>query len=174
MPEQRAFDEFPGNCREVDRDERPLAAVRFGMDAARQHLLAGAALAGDQHRRVEPRDLLHQAHHGLHRRTGAGDELLVLRLHLRGERLDAVAQVLSLAGVAHERPQRVVVELLGDVVVGAELHGLDGRLDVGDRRNHDHFDLVALFAHLPQQLEAADARQPHVEQHEVDAGLTQA
>ena len=123
--------------------------------------------------RVEPRDLLHQAHHGLHRRTRAGDELLVLGLHLRGQRLDAIAQVLSLAGVAHERPQRVVVELLGDVVIGAELHGLDGRLDVGDRRDHDHFDLVALLAHLPQQLEAADARQPDVEQHQVDARLTQ-
>ena len=70
--------------------------------------------------------------------------------------------------------QRVVVELLGDVVVGAQLHRLDGRLDVGDGRDHDDLDLVALLADLPQHLEPADARQPHVEQHEVHPVLAQA
>ncbi len=143
------------------------------MDPPREHLLAGAALASDQYCRVQPRHLLDESHHRAHRHARAHHELLVLRLHLRGERLDAIAQVLPLARVAHQRAQRVVVELLRDVVVRAELHGLDGRLDIGDGRDHDHFDLVALFAHLPQQLQAADARQAYVEQHQVHAVLPQ-
>ena len=36
--------------RAVQRDERPAGAARAAMDVARQHLLAGAGLAGDQHR----------------------------------------------------------------------------------------------------------------------------
>ena len=94
--------------------------------------------------------------------------------HLRGERFHAVAEVLPLAGVADERPERVVVELLGDVVVRAQLHRLDGRLDVGDGRDYDDLDLVALLPDVPQHLEPADARQPHVEQHEIDTVLAQA
>src|SRR4029453_10761244 len=43
---------------------------------------------------------------------------------LRRQRLDLAAEILLLAGVAHQRAQRVVLEVLGDEVVGALLDRL--------------------------------------------------
>ena len=80
-------------------------------------------------------------------------------------------QVLPLAGVAHQRPQLVVVEVLGDVVIGAVLHRLHGGLDLVDRRDHDDLDQAVVLLDDPQDLEAADAGQPDVEQHQVDVLL---
>ena len=59
---------------------------------------------------------------------------------LRRERQHLPVQILPLARVAHERPKLVVVEVLGDVVIGAVLHGLDGGLDFVDGRDHDDLD----------------------------------
>ena len=53
--------------RAVDADERLLGAVGAGVDVARQHLLAGAGFAGDQHRGVGGGDLLRELHHLRHR-----------------------------------------------------------------------------------------------------------
>ena len=67
-----------------------------------------------------------------------------------------------------ERPQLVVVEVLGDVVIGAVLHRLHGGFDLVDRRDHDDFDQAVVFLDDPQDFEAADAGQADVEQHQVD------
>ena len=99
----------------------------------------------------------------------ADDELaLGLVGDLRRQRQDLTVQILPLAGVPHERAQLVVVEVLGDVVVGAVLHGLHGGFDLVDRRDHDDFDQAVVLLDDPQHLEAADAGQPDVEQDEVD------
>ena len=52
VTEQLALEQRLGHRRAVDRDERPVLAPRPLVDRARDDLLAGAALAGDQHRRV--------------------------------------------------------------------------------------------------------------------------
>ena len=67
----------------------------------------------------------------------------------------------------HERQHGVVLEVLGDVVVGAELHRLDGGLDFVDGRDHDDLDQALRLLDLLEHLEAADARHPDVEQHDV-------
>ena len=48
------------------------------------------------------------------------------------------------------------------------LHGLHGGLDLGDRRDHDDLDQAVVLLDDPQDLEAADAGQPDVEQDQVD------
>ena len=99
----------------------------------------------------------------------ADDELaLGLVGDLRRQRQHLAVQILPLAGVPHERPQLVVIEILGDVVVGAVLHRLHGRLDLVDGGDHDDFDEAVVLLDDPQDLEAADAGQPDVEQHQVD------
>ena len=50
-----------------------LARGERAVDLARDQLLAGAGLAGDQHRDVGGRDLLDLAEHLLHRRRRADD-----------------------------------------------------------------------------------------------------
>src|SRR6185295_7097653 len=169
VAEQRALGELARNRGEVDGDERRLRIARFPVDQPREQFLAGAALAENQHRRRELRHLVHQIDDVARDLARADDELaLGLIGDLRGEGQDLPVQILALAGVADERSQLVVVEVLGDVVIGAMLHRLYGRLDLVDRRDHHDFNQTVVFLDDAQDFETADARQPDVEQHEVD------
>ena len=139
------------------------------MNEPREQLLAGAALAEDQHRRRQLGNLVHQIDDVARHLARADDELAFgLIGDLRGEREDLAVQILPLARVAHERSQLVVVEILRDVVIRAELHRLHGGLDLGDGRDHQHLDEAVVLFDDAQHLESADARQPDVEQQEVD------
>ncbi len=88
--------------------------------------------------------------------------------HLRAERHDLTIEILPLAGIAHERPQFVVVEVLGDVVIRPVLHRLHGGLDFVDRRDHDALDQAVVLLDDAKDVEAADAWQADVLQHHVD------
>ena len=111
--------------------------------------------------RTRSSDLAHRAARAGHERP------LALVGHLGAQRHHLPVQVRALGGVAHERQHGVVLEVLGDVVVGAELHRPDGGLDLVDGRDHDDLDQALRLLDLPQHLEAADARHPDVEQHHV-------
>ena len=61
VAEQLAFQKRLGDGGAVEADERPFAALAGKVDGAGDQLLAGAAFAADQHRRVgrrDPADLL--------------------------------------------------------------------------------------------------------------------
>ena len=109
------------------------------------------------------------------RHLARSDDELALGLirDLRRQRQDLAVQILPLAGVADERPQLVVIEVLGDVVVGAVLHRLHGGFDFVDRRDHDDLDEAVVFLDDPQHLEPADAGQPDIQQDEVDVLLVE-
>src|SRR5678815_4391417 len=63
VAEQLALEQVLWNRPAVDRDEWLAVAGRAVVDLARDQLLAGAGLAGDQHRDVGRRDLLDLAEH---------------------------------------------------------------------------------------------------------------
>ena len=86
---------------------------------------------------------------------------------------DLAVQVLPVARVLHQGAQLVVVEVLCDVVVSAVLHGLHGGFDLGDGRDHEDLDQAVVLLDDPEDFEAADARQPDVEQHQVDVFAVQ-
>ena len=52
VSEQFRFKQLGGNRRAVDRHKRAIAARAKGMQGARHQLLAGAGLAGNDHRRI--------------------------------------------------------------------------------------------------------------------------
>src|SRR5262249_39047608 len=60
VSEQRALRELAGNRGEVDGNERRVRIRRFLVNEPRQQLLAGSALAEDQHGRRQLRDLVDQ------------------------------------------------------------------------------------------------------------------
>ena len=147
-------------------------AARLAVQQPREQLLARAALAEDQHRRRQLRHLVHEIDDVADLLARADQELaLALLGDLRAEGDDLAVEILPLAGVAHERPQLVVVEVLGDVVIGAVLHRLHGGLDLVDRRDHDALDQAVVLLDDPQHVEAADAREPDVEQDQIDVFL---
>ena len=53
-------------------------------------------------------------------------------------------------------------------MIGTVLHRLHGGLDFGDRRDHQDLDQAIVFLDDAKHFEAADAGQPHVEQHQID------
>ena len=73
VAEQLRLEQVLGDGAAVDGDERALGARRAAVELARDQLLAGAGLAGDEHRDVGGRDLLDLAEDLLHaRRTSRG------------------------------------------------------------------------------------------------------
>ena len=144
------------------------------MEQPRQQLLAGAALAQDQHRRRQLGHPLHEIDDVADLLARADQELaLALLGDLRAQGDDLAVEILPLAGIPHQRPELVVVEILGDVVVGAVLHRLHRGLDLVDRRDHDALDEAVVLLDDPQHVEAADARQADVLQDEVDVLVLQ-
>ena len=142
---------------------------RLLVEEARQELLARAALAENQHGRRELGDLVHELDDLADLPARPDVELAVALLgDLRAERHHLAVQVLPLAGVAHERAQLVVVEVLRDVVIGAVLHRLHGGLDFVDGRDHDALDQAVVLLDDAKDVEAADAGQADVLQHHVD------
>src|SRR5690606_6496766 len=91
VAEQLALEQGVGDRRAVDRHERGRAADTATMERARDQLLAGAALAGDQYRRVGLARAGDQVVELLHRRAGAEQALEAALLG------DDLAQLLDLA-----------------------------------------------------------------------------
>ena len=139
------------------------------MDQPGNHLLAGAGFAGDQNRRLRRRDLnrgLDQARH----RLGAADQ--VLPVESVGETLLEESILLLETAVLHRPlyrpPELVEIERLGQVVVGAFLERLHGRLH-GGVGGHDH-DGDSRIERLDfgQRREARNLDHPDIHQDQVE------
>ena len=132
MAEQLALEQFGRQARTVDGDERGRGARPARVDRPRQHALARAALAADQHGRLRRRDLERDVQRLPHRRLRGlqvrlGDDRADLLLEVRDVRLEAAE-----AGDAVEDEAELVGrERLGQVVERAAPHRLDRRLDGG-------------------------------------------
>ena len=79
VAEQLALDQLARDRRHVDRDERAVAALAVVVQRAGDQLLAGAALAGDQHGEVGVHQPGDDAVDLLHRRRAADERQLLLR-----------------------------------------------------------------------------------------------
>jgi hypothetical protein len=169
VAEELGLHEPVGDGREVHRHERLLAARALAVEGPRHQLLAGAALARDEHGRVRLRDLgdaLVQAHH---RGVAAHEGLEALPpVELRAEVLDLGLQAAVLHGGAGEAEDLVHLEGLHDVVERALLHALDGRPHVGQRGHQDHRERLVHGQQARQHDGSRLAGKPHVEEDHVD------
>ena len=111
-----------GMRRAVDRDERPLAAPAARVERARDQLLAGAALAGDQHRGVGVGDPLDQRR-ATCASPGSSPSSVVEAPRLGDARGAGAsprrASVRCCTARAERERERVDLDRLGDEVVGA-------------------------------------------------------
>src|SRR5664280_3045060 len=99
VAEQLGLQQILRDRRAIDRDERLLGALRARMQVARQHFLARAAFAGDQHGGIRAGDLLGELDHACHR-VVAIDHLAPVVGDGRREMIyrdDAMASVVKLA-----------------------------------------------------------------------------
>ncbi len=156
---QEVVRERPG----VDDDEGLVRARGVGVDGLGHQLLARSALADHEDGRARGRGLRDQAEHLLHARALAhdlGEAGLVL------ERAPQVAVLVLepplLQPVAQDVQHLFVLEGLGDVVEGALLHGLDGRLHGGESGDHQDDEVGIDLFQLLEHVQAAQLRQHDV------------
>ena len=124
VAEQLTFEERLRDGAAVDLQEGRALAVALLVQGAGDQLLARAALAGHQHSGGLGRDLLDEIVDLAHR-PGAADQ----RVATGGVLVNlAAAHLLDGQGLADDLAQLVLIEGLGDVVLGAELDRLHRRV----------------------------------------------
>ena len=155
-----------GIAAELTATKGPALRALAACSAARDQLLAGAALAGHQHRHVAARHAP-DGLEGLEQGRAAPDQPLARRAAAR----DLAAQRTHLA-LERARTQRLLdqrtrllgAEGLGQVVERAALHGLDGVLEGVLRRHDDHGDVAAARLHVVEEVEAGRPGHAQVEE----------
>ncbi len=167
VAEELRLDQLFGDRRAVDADEWLVAPRRAVVDGARHELLAGAALARDQHRggsRRRALDRLAQAAHG----RRASHQRLHAALRDGAPLLAGVpTQAPGFDRVAQREQNPVALERFLEEVEGAAAGRFDRGRHVGVAADHQHRHVVAALAQLPQGLEPVHLRHPEVEQHRV-------
>ena len=154
--------------RAVQRQERRLGPGAVLVDGAGDQFLAGAALAGDQHGHVLGGDAADGLVHLAHGRAGADDG--PVHVGVRGGLGDhgrLAHPPGHLQRLADHPPQLVRVERLEQVVVGALLHRLDGRVRGLGHGDEDDRDARVDAADLLVDLQAGLVGQAQVEENDV-------
>ena len=142
------------------------------MQRARDQLLAGAGLAGHEHRRAAARGAAHQIEHAAHGRA--------LRDH--AVEREALAQLGAQEAVlarearhvqrpAHQLNQLLVLEGLLHVVEGALAHGRERGRHGRVRGHQDHGQLRIERARAAQHLEPVRTRHTQIGDEAVDGIL---
>ena len=134
VPEQLALEQLGRQRRAVDLDERLGPARGPPVQLARDHFLADAALAGEEHADVAVGDAVDHRQHVPHRGARAPAHLRAVRGlgDLRGQPCDLARERRVLERAVDRRLERRVVQRrrlvgLDDVVDRAEPHGVDDR-----------------------------------------------
>src|SRR5712692_11158065 len=174
VAEQLRFDQRVGNGRHVDGDEGLVAPRAAPMDGPGDQLLAGAALAGDEHgcRGLgDLRDQLIDTHHlgmatnqalegiGAFPSAGSGRRPQTEHLALERPRLERALD---------EEVEIVHGEGFHEVVVGAQPRGVDGGPHVPNGRGEDHHDRRVEGLDPRQNLDARLPGHPLIEHDHVN------
>ena len=163
VAEQGGFEQVFGNRGAVDRHEGFGAARRVGVDVAREHFLAGARFAGQQHGGVGVGDL-------------AGQRQQLARASVFDHRAGSTG---GGAGVApHMGEQHFRLEGFEEEIAGAALHRGDRLFDIAKGRHQHHRQLWQTVADLAEQgqpvhrfhLEIADDEVEHAATERVERG----
>ena len=129
------------NGRAVDLDERFVAAGRLGVNHARNHFLAGSALAAYQHGGVGIGHLLDRIFYIFHFRTGAEQHVKIsLPPHLVAQLSHLGAQSLPIDELVNALIEVARFEGFGDVVVGSQFGGAKNEFRGALPRDHDDGD----------------------------------
>ena len=139
------------------------------MDRARDHVLADAAFAGQQHRGARGR----HAHDGrenlLHRGAAADDVFELIALAQRFAQLAIfVAQLADFERFFHHHGQVIERKRLGQEIDRAVLHRLHGVFHGAEGGHHDHRRVGVLRLQFFEQRQAVHAGQLQVGQDQVD------
>src|SRR5689334_6617136 len=169
MTEQLRLEQRLRDRRAIDPDER-LAPARAGaVNRARNHFLAGPAFTCDQYGRVvlgDAGDERERLTHG----TAFYDQAPLGRPHgeLRPEPGDFLPQPLALGSFAEREHDFVRPERLGEIVVGALLHGGDGGVLTAVGAHDDDERTATALAIVPQEGETIHLGHAYIAENQIE------
>src|ERR1035437_6764232 len=168
MAEEFALEQLFGNRGAIDRKKRLLATVAVMINRAGDEFLAGAAFTGDERGGVAGGHLTDELENLLHRLTATDDaEFVILGFEQRLIRHDLLHVVCGLERVGDDFLELQRVERLEQIIVGAELHRLNGRLRraVGGHQNDEELRIGG--ADPAERFESVHTAHAHIHEHEV-------
>lgn len=171
VAEHFALDELAGDGGAVHFFERSARALGREVDGAGHELLAGAALASDEHRRVGAGgfgDLIAEFRH----RAAVADQIADLA-RLRAQRVGLRLGADHAEGVLDDEQEAIGGEGFFKEVDGAEARGFDGRVDRRVAAHHDDGDVVVRGAEALEERDAVAVGERHIEERDVVASLAE-
>ena len=138
------------------------------MQRARDQFLPGPAFAGDERRRVGCGKLPNELENLLHGLASSYDAQFIILLfeqRLVGDHLLHVPG--RLERVEDNFLELGNVERFEQVIVGAQLHRLDGRLGRAIGRHQDHEQFGIHLPYPPQGLQSVNSAHPDVHDHQI-------
>jgi len=170
VAEELAFHQGFGDPAAVDGDKGTIAAIAFLVDRPGDQLFAGAAFPGNEHVGLGLGQLRDHLIDMLHGRAVADDhsEMHIL-LELVAEGLLLLLHRSQFEGLGQRLQQFVVVERLGNVVVGALVHGVDGGLGGRICGNHDDDRAGMMLLAGLQHVQSRNIPQADVAENQVVA-----
>ena len=168
VAEQLAFQQRLGDGGAVDGQERLVGPAAVVVQGPGHQFLAGAALAQDQHVDVLRGDPADGLAHLLHDRAAADDAVAAVLGRQHGRH---VHQPGRLEGPVEHLAEAVEVHRLDQVIEGAALHGLDGRLGGAVGRDEDDRPFGVEGLDLLEDIQAGAVGQLQVEHDHVRAVL---
>ena len=176
VAEEFALEQLARDRRRVHRDEGARRARRRLVDRARHQFLAGAALAGDQHRDVA-RGHASDRLEDLEDRAAAADQAIAraarAAAHFAAQRAHLALERARAQRLLDQRQHRGHLERLHQIVERAALHRLDGVLERVLRGDHHHRGFGSHAAQAVEQLEAGGLGHADVEEGDVEAAARQ-
>jgi hypothetical protein len=174
MPEQLVLEQLVGQGGAAHGDERLPRPGAARVDGLRRQLLAGAALAGDQHGAIhlgEAGEPLLQ----LPYRAAVADDAVGRRglAHLGFEPCHFLGESPLVERIAHAEQELLVLERLADEIEGAQLDGLDGGREGAEGGHQDDLDLGLLLLDHPEQIHPGHRIHPQVRDDQIEAALAQ-
>ncbi len=161
VAEQLWFDEIFRDGRHVEGDEILVGARAVLVQGMGDQLLAGAALAVDEHRDAGARQAADGAEHLLHRRRLADDLRGAAGLLLACLALGALLLEVIL-GAPNQGHGLVDVKRLGQVFEGAALVGVDRTIEIRVGGHDDDGQVGLTAVDLLQQAQAVDPGHPDI------------
>ena len=185
VAEEFALEQRFGNGPGIHRHHRLSAAEAPGMDLPRQHILAGAVFAGDEHRGVGRGNLVHRFPDGGHRPGSAPEHGSFPLPGMTGCLAWSGARRISphrfpgfVARCRQRGHQLVIVPRLHDEVEGPAFHPFHSQLDIriGRKQHYLHLrsHLLDFSGPVETFIAGVDAGvEVHVQQHHIRPELLQ-
>jgi len=174
IAEKLAFQNALGDCRAVDGHEGPFPPVAQSMDGPGRQVLARSRFSGDQHRHVGFGHHLDGLVHPPH--AGAPAHQALKRFMLPKTPLEPEVfpqEPASFQRLLEGPHHRLVIEGLGDEIVGSLLDGLHGQLHAPVGGHHDHRKPGMLPADDLEHFQAVDPPHFHVQESHLRRDLFQ-